>query len=282
MKECPDLGNATEDGATDVHTLITYGGIWQTEGAELAPDFVEVADYSNVSDAAFCTQENCFPDPNVPSTSWKSDGVNRGLGYAFYASSTYWALWRCYITDKAEERLETQLNATNVLSIGDAGAELLGLDAVDDAYQFWNRLYADLWAAQKFIFGIGFGGSLLISIVYIFLLRVPVLLTTIVWTSILASIALFFVGGYYAWTTASDWKDEAPQRVQARTINITTGVSIALWIIGAVLLLLACCLRKSIQLAVLCVKEAGRAVNSMILILLVPVLQAFCLIKILL
>ena len=37
------------------------------------------------------------------------------------------------------------------------------------------------------------------------------------------------------------------------------------------------CLRKSIQTAICCVKQAGRAVNHMFLILLVPVLQAICL-----
>ena len=106
-------------------------------------------------------------------------------------------------------------------------------------------------------------------------MRVPFLLTFMVWGSILATIAMFFAGGFYAWQFATDWEDEDPQTVDDRTINITSGVAVTLWVIGAILVLLACCLRKAIQLAIVCVKEAGKAVNSMTLILLVPVLQAF-------
>lgn len=47
-----------------------------------------------------------------------------------------------------------------------------------------------------------------------------------------------------------------------------------MFIIAGLLLVLTVCLRKQIQTAIGCVKEAGRAVNHMFLILLVPVLQA--------
>jgi hypothetical protein len=98
-------------------------------------------------------------------------------------------------------------------------------------------------------------------------------LTGIIWTSILGTIALFFAGGYYAWNQASIWADAVPKTVSDQTINATTGCSVALFVIGGILVLLACCLRSSIMLAIKCTKEAGRAVNSMVLILLVPVIQ---------
>jgi len=54
-------------------------------------------------------------------------------------------------------------------------------------------------------------------------------------------------------------------------------VAVVLFILGALVLILTVCLRKAIQTAIGCVKEAGRAVNHMFLILLIPVLQAVAL-----
>ena len=272
VKDCPDLTNRTQDGLTDIHTMVTYNGIWQTDQAELAPDFIQVADYSNSDDALTCTTETCFPDTADPASSWTSEGVSEGFGYAFYAGSTYWALWRCYLLDDAESRMNELVSANETDS-----SQYVGSDALDDAYAFWNRLYADLWAARAYVLGFGFGVSLFVSLGYIFLLRLPFLLTALVWGSIAISIGMFFAGGYYAWDQASKWEDEDPKTVDQSTINATSGAAIALWVIGGVIALLVCCMRRAIQLAVICVKEAGRAVNSMMLILCVPVLQALSL-----
>jgi hypothetical protein len=69
----------------DLRTLVTYGGIWQTKGAVLQPDFIIVANYNFTNDAIYCNQERCFPDPNDVTSSWDSPGVRRGFGYAYYA-----------------------------------------------------------------------------------------------------------------------------------------------------------------------------------------------------
>lgn len=265
VKECPDLTNVTADSLTDIRTLITYGGIWQptTGGSELDPAFVQVADYTNSSDAIFCSDASCFPNDS-PSESWTSDGIKRGLGYAYYVGDTYELLWRCYLTTNAADRIDELVGST-----GDGG-----LKFVDDAYDFWNKFYADIYAARKYILGVGFGVSLILSFIYIFLMRLPLILGALIWSSILATIVVFFIAGFYTYKLASDWRDEEPQIQDDQTINLTTGASVVLWVIGALLILLTVCLRKQIQLAIGSVKEAGRAVNSMPLILMVPVLQA--------
>lgn len=275
VSECPNLKNKTSNGLTDVQTLVTYSGVWQPSGGspELPIDFIKVGDYSNASDAKSCTDSTCYPDVSNPKSSWTSfSGVNRGLGYAFYASSTYKALWRCFVTDSAEKSLEEQLGG-EVVGAGDVVA-LAGVKGLEDSYKFLNRLFADLWAARDYVLGFGLGASFAISLVYIFLLRVPLLLTGIVWGSIAVSIAMFFVGGAYAWMVASSWREEDPRSVSDKTIKITTAGSIGLFVVGGILVLLAVLLRRSIQLAILCVREAGKAVTSMIIILLVPFLQA--------
>jgi len=268
VKECPNLSNATADGLTDVRTLITYSGIFQVEGAELPPDFIQVGDYSNSSDNLIgsTTADNCYPN-NSTEASWDAECVARGFGFAYYAADSYEFLYRCYLTTDAEDRIAE-------LTGSDGANTVVGADQFEDIYSFWNRLYGDLYTARKYVLGFGFGASMGVSLIYIFIMRIPFLLTTIVWTSIFISIAMFFLGGYYAWSSASDWSDEEPQTVDDKTINVTTGFSIALFVIGGILILMAVCLRSAIQDAIKCTKEAGKAVNSMILILLVPVLQS--------
>jgi Plasma-membrane choline transporter len=268
VKDCPNLEGMTEDGLTDVRTLITYNGTWQYEGggAELPADFIQVGDYSNSSDAISCTIDDCFPD-NSTELSWTSAGIRTGYGYAYYAATSYELLYRCYLTTDAEARIAELTGANTTSGVTDVG--LAG-----DVYNFWNKLYADVYLARKYILGFGIGFSMGISLLYIYLMRLPVLLTGVIWTSILTTILLFFLAGYYAWNQATKWDDENPQTVDDQTIHVTTGFSFALFAIGGVLALLACCLRRSIMDAIKCTKEAGRAVNSMVLILLVPVLQA--------
>jgi choline transporter-like protein 2/4/5 len=265
VKECPDLTGKVSDNLTDIGTLVTYNGVFQADNgslSELPLDYIQVGDYSSSTDAISCTDDTCFPQQS-PSLSWVSNGVNQGFGYAYYAADSYELLWRCYLTTEASARIEELVSSQSG-----------GLQIADDASQFFTKLYADLWVARKYVLGFGFGVSVLVSFVYIFLMRLPLILTAMVWSSIFISIALFFVSGYYAWVFASDWSDEVPQTVSNTTINATTAASIVLYVIGGIMILLACCLRSQIQTAIGCVKQAGKAVNCMIIILLVPVLQA--------
>jgi hypothetical protein len=92
---------------------------------------------------------------------------------------------------------------------------------INDATVLWNRLFGDLWIARKYVFGLGFGLATAVSVVYIFLMRVPLLLDLMVWLSVFVTIALFFAAGYYSWdTTANQWDDEVPKTVNETTINV--------------------------------------------------------------
>ena len=195
--------------SVDPRTFITYGGLWQAEGALLDPDFIQIADYSSSGDAQFCNQETCFPDQDDPSASWTSRGVRRGFGFAYYAGDTYELLWRCYYTTQAEKQIEEFVE-------GGGGV----LDVVDDATALWNRIFADMYTARKYIFGFGFGLSLGVSLIYIFLMRLPLLLDILVWTSLLITIALFLVGGYFVWDIAEGWSNEDPPSVEDNTIKV--------------------------------------------------------------
>jgi Plasma-membrane choline transporter len=281
VKECPKLNNMTRDNLTDIRSFITYGGYWQTSDPdytyldetndtlpELSSDFVKVSPfYAAKNDSLRCTRDNCFPKiTNIPS-SWSSEGVSKGNGYAYYVGDTYEWLLRCYLTEAAENRI--------LELVSDDGNPITGgLDPINEANGFWNDLYSDLYTARKYILGFGFGFSFGLSFLYIFLMRMPVLLTAVIWASIACTCAVFFIGGYYAWDTAAGWADEDPQMQSDTTIHVTRAFSLALFATGGILTLLACCLRKQIQTAVGCVKQAGRAINQMVLLLGVPCIQA--------
>jgi hypothetical protein len=265
VNECPSLDGKVSDNLTDVRTLITYSGIWQTPegGAELPSDFLQVGDYSSASDAQECTLDTCYPN-NSTQDSWTSQGVAKGFGFAYYVGDSYELFWRCYLTVAAEEQIA---NYT-----GGDPAVLPGY--YDSANDFWTNLYGDIWVASPYILGFGFGCSFLLSLIYIFILRLPVLLNALVWLSIFTTIGMFVAAGYYSYSQAEVWADAVPQTVRDETIQYTTIAAYVLWGIAALLVLITCCLRKAIQLAIGCVKEAGKAVNGMILILAMPVLQA--------
>jgi hypothetical protein len=67
---------------------------------------------------------------------------------------------------------------------------------VDDIYNFWNKLFGDIYIARKYILGFGFGVATAVSLIYIFLLRMPLLVSSavvphvfVVWQSIFSLLA---------------------------------------------------------------------------------------------
>ena len=91
VKQCPSLKGVTQDNLTDVHTLITYTGVWQSEfnKSQVPSDFVAMANYSyifeessntantdTITDVSLldtnnfqCNSDLCFPSVNI-TDSW--------------------------------------------------------------------------------------------------------------------------------------------------------------------------------------------------------------------
>uniref|UniRef100_A0A7S1VN07 Choline transporter-like protein n=2 Tax=Grammatophora oceanica TaxID=210454 RepID=A0A7S1VN07_9STRA len=265
VKECPVLQNVTTDDKIDIRSMITYDGMWQTDGAELPAGFVDVANYSDSEDVLSCTDDLCFPN-NDPVQSWKSTGINQAFGFAYYVGDSYAVLSRCFLTLDALIAIQDTTNATTTL------------DRIEAGYEFWNNLYADLWTSRAYVLGFGFGLSLFVSFCYVMLLRLPGLLNMVIWTSLLIANTMFFVAGAYAYRHSKMWAEQDPPTYDQRAIDVTLYGSYASFGVGVLLLLLLCCLRRHIQLAIGCVKQAGRAIARMPLIVLVPILQAIGLI----
>lgn len=308
VRSCPSVTEAlrTLDGndnnssvpLVDVRTLITYAGIYQVEGSILPADYIDIGDYSNSSDAVPCTANLCYPDPTDPTSSWSTPGVARGFGIAYYAGDTYELLFRCYYTAEADQAIRDLVVTDSLVDTG--------VNPVADTNELVNDLFADLYIARRYVLGFGVGFCVGLSLLYVCLLRIPLLLKTVVWTSILLTITLIFVGGYYAQETAQGWQDEqdayelelqasnltgdnADQDstgdkaqsyidkitgVDDTTIKATFAAAYLLYIFGGFLILMAICLRRQIAIAIACLKTAGKAINHMWAMLGIPLVQA--------
>ncbi len=103
------------------------------------------------------------------------------------------------------------------------------------------------------------------------MMRIPGVLPVMVWASILATIGIFFFGGYYAGKTATEWEVEEPKVYTDQEIMIATYAGYGMYAVGGLLVLLFLFMRKRIQLAMGCVKEASKAMLQMPLIIFFPV-----------
>jgi Plasma-membrane choline transporter len=263
VKECPQLSGKVKNNVSDIRTLVTYGGMWQSSygGAELPLDFVEVApSYVNSSDVLFCTDSLCYPD-NSSVASWHAAGVNEGFGFAYYVGDTYEFFWRCYLTSEAQREIQNKTLAAKVLDIPGPNEILL-------------NLYTDVWTTKEYVFGFGFGVSLGVSFLYVFLMRLPCLLSIMIWGSIVLTWAMFGAAGYFSWVTAIKFATESPKRVSDEWIHMLYGVSVMSFLLLVLVVTLSCCMRQQIHMSIGCVRTAARAINRMPGILIVPVLQS--------
>lgn len=271
VDRCPNLDNVVQDGLVDISTLITYSGIYQADGAELTGDnlnsVIRVGNYSlQTSDEYACSTEKCYPD-NDSELSWSSEGVRANLGYAFYLADTRNILKRCFIRNDAMTAIQNKTNAEKV--------DLYEED-IQDAL---SKLVNDIWVSRKYVLGFGFGASFGLSLIYVVLMRLPFLLNFMVWGSIFATILMFFVGGYF--TLDADTRLQSVSSLDVvssaldddRAAKAAKIAAYALFAIGGLLLLLTICLRKAIQTAITCTKEAAKAINAMPLIFSVPIIQ---------
>lgn len=297
VKECPSLIGVTADNATDIYTLVTYTGVYQsTNGLATVPaDIVQVADYSytlnqtgddsnnanvgglvNLSVTLLdtnnfqCTEDLCIG--NSLEASWKTTGINRGFGFAYYLGDTFPLFQRCLLTPEARDQITNLTNAAGDANdlFEDVMSKSSDLEAAND---FVSNLFGDLWTTRLYILGFGFGCSLVVSLLYMVLLRIPWLLSALIWFSVFAMIAMFAGAGWFTLRKAEEWEAANPPIVGEDQVSGTKIVGYVLYGIAAFLFLLAICMRKQIQLAVMCVKKAGAAVNDMVFIFAIPVFQ---------
>jgi len=273
LKECPKVRdvqlqtNGTEQvnvtTLIDVHTLITYSGVYQGDGAWLDADFVQIADYSTSNYTIACTEETCDTDPN---TSWSSEGINGGFGFAWYAVDSFEILGtRCVSNPNAVEELKSIVtNSTSDLSDN---------ENLNEAQLFFAHLYGDVYEARWFILGFGIGVAMVIGFLYAQLLRVELILGFMIWGSILATIAVIIGTGYYAYEISNEWDAADPQVKSDFDIRAAKVFSYILFALGGIAFLVTIFLRKQIMLSMACVRAAARSIAAIPTMVVFPIIQ---------
>ena len=261
VKECP-----TVEGLVDVHTLVTYGGVYQESGSTLSSDYIQMADY--VGQAAdglqVCDASSCNTDVN---SSWFSAGINKGFGFAYYALDTVEVLGvRCLSNPNSFQELKDQIITGTEVPVFD-------LDGANEAKKIWNNLYGDIFEARYLIVLFGLGASMVVGFVYTQLLRIQFLLGFMIWGSIFTSIAIFFACGAYAFVVANEWRDADPQTQSDYNIAAAKIFSYVLFGVGALAIVITVFLRKQIQLSMACVRAAGKSMSAMPTMILFPFIQ---------
>ena len=121
------------------------------------------------------------------------------------------------------------------------------------------------------IFGFGLGAALVLGLLFLVLIRTPGVLTSLVWSIIIAICFGLVAAGYYMKKTSDQWRvDGLKEEHEIKGLywlSIIAYVGAGLWFVTI------CCIRKRIALAISCVKEASNAMSAMPIIIISPVFQ---------
>ncbi|GMI20916.1 hypothetical protein TeGR_g11602 [Tetraparma gracilis] len=169
-------------------------------------------------------------------------------------------------------------------------------DFLDPASEdgFFDRISADMYTAQSVILGFGLGVAMVMGFAYLFFIRLPGVLSMLIWGLLFCVFACFMGLGGYMYMTSKKWLDEATTTTMtvenedgttSEEEVVTDGphsqaeIDGTLYIgyffagLGGCWALFICCIRKRIILAIGCVKEAAKAMQAMPVITIYPVFQ---------
>jgi len=157
--------------------------------------------------------------------------------------------------------------------IGDDALEHIPKNFPDsgDGTSSLTGFFADVYAMRGYIFGFGIGVALFLAFGYLYFLRIPGMLFTIIWTIIISIFVALLVGSFLLWDMSNKWEDDGEHKR-----NEYYGLRIISYIgFGATALYfcLVLVLRKRIMLAINIIKEAARALAAMPILSLFPVFQ---------
>jgi hypothetical protein len=165
----------------------------------------------------------------------------------------------------------------------------------DQAKSWVSDFFADMYHLRGYIFGFGIGIALFLSFFYLYFLRIPGVLSIMVWTIVLgtatsplrpssppltsASLGIFFlllIGSILLYSLSVKWSNSDTR--SKGEVTTMQALSIIGFILTALYTCLICVLRKRILLAIGIVKEAARALASMPVIIFMPVFQCIAIV----
>lgn len=205
-------------------------------------------------------------------------GIAKTLDFATPANINYYAAsllsGECMLKLKSETEFYRCIPTGAAEVIANAALASAGsTDSYSTGYsQKWYQAFvSDVYQFQGYIFGFGIGVAALVAFVYLFLLRIPGLLSIIIWSLILSIEVALWVGAWLLWSLAGEWDgDGVHDAYQVKTMEIFSYIFMGL---ASLYLFLIFVLGKRVALAIGIVKEATRAMGSMPLLIGFPIFQ---------
>lgn len=228
----------------------------------------EEADIKNLTQCLIPNTDDIIPDPNVLVF----------CGACMYMLESKPFLWRCVASNTEDiEIMLFKLNAT-ASSLGPEYADMMEKinTAIDITSSYLVKFVNDVYVASDIILTLGFAGSSFLGFLVLYILRIPGLMSLMVWIAALLTPALVATGGFFSYFVADDYvTDLATQYMSQsdliKTLQITAYV---LWALAAILVCVLIYLRKRINLAIGITKAAAHAVSDLPFSVFYPIIQS--------
>ena len=160
----------------------------------------------------------------------------------------------------------------------EADADAVDLDNVgkDDKTMF-QKWQADMYNSLGVIGGVGVGVTVVVGFIFLYIMRIPGVLSSIIWGIILGIFLCFFLPavlliGY----TYPEWSpEENDESVHTKTeADAVLYIGYFFAVVAGLFLCFIICMRSRINLAISITKEACKAFAKMPILILFPVVQA--------
>ena len=144
-------------------------------------------------------------------------------------------------------------------------------DANGASSGWFNTFLADVYSMRALIFSFGLGFSTVVAFGYTYFLRLPGLLFMLIWTLLLSILGCLVAGGLLLFFLAQGWKTDHVHT--ALDAQIAEYASFVIFGLSGLYLCLLLVIRSRIMLAIGVVKEAAKALATMPILILMPILQ---------
>mmetsp|Transcript_5602 Transcript_5602/g.10068 ORF Transcript_5602/g.10068 Transcript_5602/m.10068 type:complete len:648 (+) Transcript_5602:644-2587(+) len=183
------------------------------------------------------------------------------------------------LTDPGTQENSTETNSTETNNSTGTNSNETAIDvsipipstATSRSSDFFDKAMADVTNVRYVIFGFGCGMALVLGIIFLIIIQLPGFLSLLVWSMIFSIDVGLVAAGYGAKHMSLKWAASG-----IRTGNEAAALfyaSYVLYGLAALWTLIILSLRKRIVLAISCVREAAKAIASMPVITVFPVVQ---------
>lgn len=147
--------------------------------------------------------------------------------------------------------------------------------AGDDGFTYFNSLMSDLMTLRYAIAAFGIGVAAFIGFLYLYLLRIPGILLILIWGVLLSVMGVFIALAVLMYFMSKSWENDGIHSKQE--IQMLQAVTYIAYVLAGLYFCFLIVMRSRIQLAIGVIKEAARALATMPILIIMPILQTVAL-----